>query len=233
MRLLGTKTTLAAFRWDLIYLSAQLVSDERPGVSDLAPPVQALLAQTDAEHAAYQQTEDAVIVAGALVDKKDSRRDKILVAAGGVTRATEAEVYKTLFPRLNPSLTARLGIDAESTEVDRILGELAKLPADSALRISYEKPLTEAEALLKVASKQSDQAATSFALQRSQLERFKLTLDQQRLVTHGSLLVLLKSKTEADAFFRATSTPPGEPAVKDTQASATPQAPSASPANIG
>ncbi len=128
MRLLGTKTPLAAFRWDLIYLSAQLVSDERPGVSDLAPPVQARLAQVDAERAAYEQAEDAVIVAGALVDKKDIRRDKILVAAGGVARATEAEVYKTLFPRLNPSLTARLGVAAESTEIDRILGEFAKLP---------------------------------------------------------------------------------------------------------
>jgi hypothetical protein len=233
MRLLGTKTPLAAFRWDLIYLSAQLVSDERPGVSDLSPPVQALLAQVDAERAAYEQTEDAVIVASALVDKKDIRRDKILVAAGGVARATEAEVYKTLFPRLNPSLTARLGVAAESTEIDRILGELAKLPPDSALRLSYEKPLTEAEALLKIASKQSDQAATSFALQRSQLDRFKLTLDQQRLVTHGSLLVLLKSKVEADAFYRPTSTPPGEPAVKDTQAPAAPQAASAPSANGG
>ena len=67
MRLLGTKTTLAAFRWDLIYLSAQLVSDERPGVSELSPPVQALLAQ----------------------------------------------------------------VAAESTEIDRILGEFAKLPPDS------------------------------------------------------------------------------------------------------
>jgi hypothetical protein len=125
-------------------------------------------------------------------------------------------------------LTARLGVDAESTEIDRILGELAKLPADSALRLSYEKPLTEAEALLKTASKQSNQATTSFALQRSQLERFKLELDQQRLVTHGSLLVLLKSKAEADAFFRPTSTPPGEPAVKDTQSPAGPQPPAAS-----
>ena len=233
MRLLGTKTSLAAFRWDLIYLSAQLVSDERPGVSELAPPVQALLTQADAERAAYEQAEDAVIVAGALVDKKDSRRDKVLIAAGGVARASDPEVYTRLFPRLNPSGTARLGVAAESTQIGRILGELAKLPADSALRLSYEKPLTDAEALLKTASKQSDQAATSFALQRSQLERFKLELDQQRLVTHGRLLVLLKSKAEADAFFRPTTTPPGEPVTKNPQAPQSPQAPSVPPANGG
>ena len=125
-------------------------------------------------------------------------------------------------------MTARLGIDAESIEINRILGELARLPADSLLRSTYEQALTETEALVKTASAQSDQAATTMALQRSQLERFKLTLDQERLTLHGSLLVLLKSKAEADAFFRPTSNPPGEPAVKDTPAPATAQAPSAS-----
>lgn len=128
-------------------------------------------------------------------------------------------------------MTARLSLDAESIEIGRILGELAKLPADNLLRTAYEKELTEAEALLKKASAQSDQATTAFALQRSHLDRFKLTLDQQRLTTHGSLLVLLKSKAEADAFFRPTSTPPGEPSTKDTQSPAAPQSPSAPSAN--
>lgn len=227
MRLLGTKTNLATFRWDLIYLIAQLASDDRPGVSDLAPAVQAVLAKVDTERAAYEQAEDAVIVAGALLDKKDQRRDKVLIAAGGVARATDADIYKTLFPKLNPSLTARLTIDAESTEVGRILGELAKLPADNILRTTYEKVLADAEALVRKAGDESDQATTAFALQRSQLDRFKLTLDQQRLMTHGSLLILLKSKSDADAFFRPTNTPPGEPAAKDTQAPETPQASSA------
>jgi hypothetical protein len=233
MRLLGTKTPLAAFRWDLIYLIAQLVSDDRPGVADLAPPVQAHLAQIDAERGAYEQAEDAVVVTGALLDKKDRRRDKALIEAGGVARATDADVYKTLFPKLNPSLTARLGIEAESTEIARILGELAKLPPDSLLRLTYEQELTESEALVKIAGAQSNQAITAFALQRSQIDRFKLTIDQQRLATHGSLLTLLKSKAEADAFYRPTGTAPGEPATKDTQAPEAPQAPSAPSAPDG
>jgi hypothetical protein len=86
---------------------------------------------------------------------------------------------------------------------------------------------------VKTASLQSNQATTAFALQRSQLDRFKLTIDQQRLSTHGSLLVLLKSKAEADAFYRPTSTPPGEPAAKDTAAPAAPPAPAAAPATGG
>lgn len=227
MRLLGYKTSLAAFRWDLIYLIAQLVSDERPGVGDLAPPLQDLLTRLNDERTTYEQAQDAVVVAGALLDKKDARRDQLLIEAGGVARATELEVYKTLFPRLNPSLTARLGIEAESVHIDRILGELGKLPTDNSLRVNYEQEMTEVEALVKAASKTSDQAATAFALQRSQIDRFKLQVDQQRITTHGSLLVLLKSKAEADAFYRPTSNPPGEVATKDTPA---PAAPAVSPA---
>lgn len=233
MRLLGTKSNLAAFRWDLIYLVAQLTSDDRPGVPDLAPPVQTVLAQLDTERAAYEQAEDTVIVAAALLDKKDQRRDKVLIAAGGVARATDADIYKTLFPKLNPSLTARLTIDEESAAVSRILGELAKLPADNILRTTYEKALTEAEAMVKNAGARSDEAITAFALQRSQLDRFKLAVDQQRLATHGSLLILLRSKSDADAFFRPTNTPPGESATKDTQSPEAPQSAAAAPPNGG
>jgi len=227
MRLLGTKSPLAAFRWDLLYLIAQIVSDDRPGVTDLAPPLQSLLAQLDVERAAHEQAEGAVIVAGALLAKKDQRRDKALVAAGGVARATDGDIYNLLFPRLSPSATARLSIEEESTEVARILGELAALPPDSLLRTLYEKELIETEALVKSASAHSDETITTFALRRSQLERFKLKIDQQRLTTHGQLLVLLKNKVEVDAFYRPTTTPPGEPAAKDPQAPATSQAPAA------
>jgi hypothetical protein len=227
MRLFGFKSPLTAFRWDLIYLIAQLASDERPGVAELAPPLQALLEEMNIERAAYEEAEGDVIIAAALLDKKDQRRDKALIAVGGVARATDLEGYKLLFPRLNPSLTARLSIDEESIEVARILGELGKLPPENPLRLLYEKELTESEALVKAAGAQSDATITAFALQRSQLDRFKLKIDQQRLTTHGNLLILLKSKGEADAFYRPTATPPGDPVAKAPQAPATAQAPTA------
>ncbi len=210
MRLLGHKASLASFRWDLIYLIAQLLGDERPGISALAPAVQQCLKQLEDGRATYEQAEDAVVVASALLDKRDLRRDKVLIAAGGVARSTDIDIYRTLFPTLNPSLTAGLGIEAESAAVDRILHELGKLPADNLLRLLYEKELAEAEARVKTAAARSDEAATAFALLRLQLDRAKLKIDQQRLVTHGKLLVALKSTAEADAFFRPTSTPPGE-----------------------
>ncbi|MEO5731218.1 MAG: hypothetical protein ABI134_05385, partial [Byssovorax sp.] len=137
MRLLGHKASLASFRWDLIYLIAQLLGDERPGVSALAPAVQQCLKQLEDGRAIYEQAEDAVVVASALLDKRDRRRDKVLIAAGGVARSTDIDIYRTLFPTLNPSLTADLGIAAESAAVDRILRELGKLPADNLLRVLY------------------------------------------------------------------------------------------------
>jgi hypothetical protein len=98
MRLLGYKTNLATFRWDLTYLIAQLISDDRPGISDLAPPVQAILKQIDDERAAYEQVEDAMIVAGALLDKRDQRRDKVLIAAGGALGPRMQRCTRRSFP---------------------------------------------------------------------------------------------------------------------------------------
>ena len=226
MRMLGTKTSLSTFRWDLVYLSAQLTADQRPGVAALAGPVQTLLTKLKTERDALEQAEDAVIVASALLNKKDQHRDGVLVEAGGVARASDKAVYTTLFPKLNPSGTARLGVDAESAEVSRILGELAKLPVDHLLRTAYEPELIAAEAAVKAADAQSDEAVTALALQRSQLDRFKLEVDQARLSTHGQLVTLLKDKAEADAFYRPVSSMPADEAKPDATPPTTPASPS-------
>lgn len=218
MRLLGHSATLSAFRWDLVHLRAQLLSDARPGVSDLAPLVEDFIKQITVERAAFEQAEDEWIVKNALLLKTDKHRDGVLIQAGGVARATDKELYATLFPTYNPSQTARLGVAAESAEIKRILGEMAKLPVDHPVRVAYEKELSDAEAGVVAADKQSEEAVTALALQRSQIDRFKLKVDQARLTVHGNLLVLLKSKAEADAFFRTTSSAPGEEAKKEEPA---------------
>ncbi len=210
MRMLGTKTSLQSFRWDLIYLLAQLLGDKRPGVSALAPPIQASLATLTTERGTLEGAEDQAIVAAALLNKSDKHRDDLLIEAGGVARATDKAVYDTLFSKQNPSATARLGIDAESAEVSRILGELAKLPASHPIRATYEADLTDTEVAVKAASNQSNSARTALALQRSQIERTKLEVDKTRLETHGQLLALLKNKDEADSFFRPTTAAPEE-----------------------
>lgn len=181
MRMLGHKASLQTFRWDLVDLAAQLVSDKRAGVSALAAPIQGLLTQLGTERGALEQAEDAVIVASAILAKSDRHRDEVLIEAGGVARASNKDVYQTLFPNRNPSATARLPITEESAEIKRILGEMGKLAADHALRTAYEAELTGAEAAVKAASEQSDEALTALALQRSQLDRFKLELDKARL----------------------------------------------------
>src|SRR5688572_10067736 len=103
MRMLGPNATVAMFRWDLIYLAAELLSDDRAGVGDLAAPVQAMLVKVGEERAAYELAEDQVVVASALLHKKDRRRDALLIKAGGVARATDKEVYASLFSKMSPS----------------------------------------------------------------------------------------------------------------------------------
>jgi len=210
MRLLGSSSPLSAFRWDLLYLLAELGTDERPGVAELAPPVQNALQALANERAAFEEAEDQAIIAMALLHKRDKKRDRLLITLGGIARATVTEIYERLFPKRNPSQTAKLGIDEESAEMARILGEIDNLPEDHPLREGYGKSLADAQAALLVAKTQMDKAETTLALQRSQLGRFKLSLDKLRLETHGKLMVLLKDKAEVEAFFRATTKAPLE-----------------------
>jgi hypothetical protein len=227
MRMLGMKASWHVHRWDLVYLIAELLGDERPDVKALATPVQTCLGKLVAGRAALEQAEDMVIVASALVNKRDKRRDKLLIQTGALSRVSDKAVYATLFPKHNPSATGRLKIDAESAEISRILGELAKLPADHLVRVTYEKGLGDAEKALREAAGQSDDAVTALALQRSEMGRLKLEVDQQRLKTHGQLLTLLTDKAEADSFYRPTTSSPGEDESSEPEAVDAPAAPPA------
>lgn len=226
MRMLGAKASWRVFRWDLVYLIAELLGDERADVNAIAVPVQTCLGKLVAGRAALEQAEDAVIIASAQLNKRDKRRDTLLIEVGGVARVADKAVYSALFSKHNPSATARLNLTAESAEISRILGELAKLPANHPVRAAYEQELTLAEAALKAAEAQSDEAVTALALQRSEINRLKLEVDQQRLKTHGQLLVVLMDKAEADSFYRPTTSVPGE----EEEESAEPEAPEVPPA---
>jgi len=209
MRLLGIKAGLPMFRWDLVYLHSNLVSDERADIQALAPPVEALIGEVRAERDLLEQVEDAAILGSARKGKRDGALDTLVVRFGGVARATDKGLYGALFPRHNPSQTARLALPDEVREVERILGEIAALPADHPLRVEYQAALSGALAILKGAMSDSAQAATDLSLARSRMERFKLRLDQARVEVHGKLLVLLKDKAAADSFFRSTTKAPG------------------------
>lgn len=208
MRVFGGKASLQTFRWDLVYLAAQTLADKRPDVLALAPLVQAKLAEIKTERDALEQAEDQEIIATALVDKRDRTRDGLVIATGGTARTQDKALYQTLFNKLSPSKTAKLGIDAESKEIARIAGELAKLPADNSIRVTYAAALSAAETELQAAKEQSDTAETALALQRSQAFRFKLDLDKFRVELHGKLVSILKDKDEANSFFRPTKLSP-------------------------
>ena len=205
MKLLGASSSLATFRWDLLYLLSQLSTDERPGIATVATPVQTAMNDLEARRIAYEQAQASVIMASAMVAKRDKVRDRLILELGGIARATGRDTYSRLFPKFNPSQTAKLGVDAESAEVTRILGEMKLLDAGHPLRNGYESSLTNAQADLLLAKTQANEADVALTLERSQVQRCKLDLDKLRVETHGKLLALLADKNEADAFFRPTS----------------------------
>ena len=204
MRLLGLDSSLATFRWDFLYLLAQLTTDERPGVSDLAAPIENAMNAVETRRVALEQAHAMAVISSATLAKRDKKRDRLIVKMGGVARATERDVYKRFFPKLNPSQTAKLGIDAETVEVTRILGEMKGLETTHPLRLAYEASLTNTQAELATANAKSKEADVNLALERSHVSRCKLEWDKVRLETHGKLLALLGDKSEADAFFRPT-----------------------------
>lgn len=214
MRVFGGKASLQTFRWDFVYLAAQTLADKRPDVLALAASIQAKLVEINAERDALEQAENQEIFASALVNKRDRARDEVVLATGGVARTQDKGLYQTLFTKLSPSATAKLGVDAESKEIARILGELGKLPPDHPIRVTYEGALSTAESELKTALEESDTAETGLALQRSHAFRFKLDLDKFRVELHGKLVALLKDKEEANSFFRPTTLSPDADADK-------------------
>jgi hypothetical protein len=101
------------------------------------------------------------------------------------------------------------------------------------------RPSAAAEAAVGKAVKLDSDAETTLALERSETLRFKMALDEDRLATHGQLVVLLKSTAEADAFFRPTKSAPGkeeskaDPATNGGGAPVVPPPAPATPPNEG
>lgn len=202
MKSLGTNRSLGIFQWDLLFLYSQVSTDERPGVAALAPSIQAAMQEAESRRIAAEEAQAAVVVASANLIKRDKQRDRLLLALGGTARATSRTTYKRLFPKHSPSETTKLSIDAESTEVLRILGEMKTLESTDALRTSYEADLTDAQGALTLAKSNADSAELALTLERSNVQQCKMDLDKLRIETHGKLLALLGDKGEADTFFR-------------------------------
>lgn len=207
MKILGVKRSLDTYRWDLLYLVSQLSGDDRSAVVMLAGPVQAALDGLSQRRTTAEQVQADAVMAGALVAKRDETRDRLILRLGGVARATWRDIYERLFPKLNPSQTIKLGVDAQSLEMARILGEIKALDVEHPLRKEYELPLTAAQGALEQAKEQAEQANLALVLQRSLVHQCKIELDKLRLETHGKLVALLANRQRADGFFRpSTST---------------------------
>lgn len=227
MKLLGTSATVATIRYDLVYLHASLLSDDDPAVQALAVPIDQRVTALRDERDVYERAEDAVVVLAARRSKRDTALDTCVVTFGGVARAMNKGLYRTFFPTLSPSQTARQKLSREVSEVKRILGELARLPATHALRVSYEAQMRALVEALEAAMRQSEEVDVALALARSRLDQFKLRVDELRVETHGRLLVILKDKDAADVYFRPTTRSPEDAEAEEVAAPATPDSPAA------
>lgn len=210
MRLLGPKSTLSAFRWDLVFLyGGTNAAENAPAIKALAPTVLGFITKLKAERSDLEETENAWMVALALRTRRDNQVDATTVELGGIARVTDKETYAILFPRLNPSQITKLALDEQLQENRRIQKELEALPADHELRLEYGAEfLAEIEALEK-ADKAVDEADIALALARSKVRQLKLQLDKDRLGIHALLVGILGNKKAADSFFRPASTEPG------------------------
>ncbi|APR77179.1 Hypothetical protein A7982_02526 [Minicystis rosea] len=214
---------------DLVYLGGELAADDRPAIQALAAPIEAAVVDLRARRASLEAAEDAAVLALARLHKRDHARDVLVVALGGVARATDKEAYGALFPKLGPSETSKLGIEAESLEITRILRTLGALDAEHPLRAAYEQPLAQAQVAIAPVKSGSDAANLELTLARAEIGRFKLALDQLRVATHGQILAIVKDKGEASSFFRPATITAAEDAAPETPSAAAPK----SPASIG
>jgi hypothetical protein len=207
MKQLGTDASLTAIRLDLVFLHASLLADEKADVQALATPIGTLLEQLRAERDVFERAQDAAVVTSARQGRRDSSLDRLVVTFGGVTRALSPKLYDVFFGALSPSGVARAKTSREIAEVQRILGELARLEPADPLR-TYESPLRAALASLQAADTASEQTDTALSLARSRLVQFKLRVDRVRVETHGKLLVLHGDKSLAEEYFRKSTRAP-------------------------
>jgi hypothetical protein len=165
-------------------------------------------------------------------ERKDETIGRRVVELGGVARSVDKNLYARLFPAQAPSDIAKLGLDKQVLEHDRLIGELALALADHPVRVAYEAALISDLNELRDAMKASNNADVSLKLARSRLRAFKMKMDTVRVETHGKLQALLGSRKEADTFFRPVWSAPGEKEEEaEASDSATPAAPATSNAS--
>jgi len=164
--------------------------------------------------------------------RRDEDVDGRLKMLGGVSRAVYKDIYERLFPGRAPSVLTRLGLNKQMLENDRILGELAALPAAHPVRVEYEAVLIADMNDLRASIKASNEADVGLKLARSHARQLKAKMDTVRVETHGKLQALLGSRKEADKFFRTVTTAPGEAAEEEEEGNEHDDTPAVRPAEV-
>jgi hypothetical protein len=92
MRVLGSRTSLTVFRWDLVYLLTRLAEDDRPEISTLAGPVAIALGDLRERQGELDWAEDEALAAAARGAPRGraEAEEKLAAVRAGVERLARA-----------------------------------------------------------------------------------------------------------------------------------------------
>lgn len=203
-------TGVDTVRKDLVFLHAGLLADVRPDIKALAVGTQTMLSELREANAEIEAAEDAAFVSRSHQRRQAQELRKLLLRFGGVSRVVAPELYARLFPKHNPTRLVRLSVERVSAFCQRSLVELAKLPADHELRVSYEAKLAARLAALQALQQQGQPIEQALSSARDRRVMLRQKIEKARTTILGQLQILIGDKQEAESFFPSYPKPKEE-----------------------
>jgi hypothetical protein len=200
MKTLGPKATLRQHEQDLLYSGARCKADPDERVQKIGDEFlqQQQVIQEVRIH--FEGTEDGMLIAEALVSRRDATRDTTLIGLGAFSDSLRAGDRQRLFD-LPPSQMAQLGFAEESRKIDEVSARLSQYPADHPLRLAYEVRLQEENQGFKEAAATKEAAHQRLVAARFAVINTKLDNDRFRDQQFAKLITVL-GRQQADDMFR-------------------------------
>lgn len=218
MKLLGPNAPLRRHEQDLLYAGASSKAHTDPRVQAIGDALLSEHKRLRALRYDYEDAEDGVILAEALISARDDQRDKTLVSMGQFADALGGPDRAKLF-KLPPSSLAKLGYQAESAAIRDVLTKLAQYPTDHPLTLAYTQRLSDEQAAFDTATAAQDEAAQRMSAVRFTILNAKLDNDAFRERQLGLLIALIGRAAADDIFKRwrtSASKTPSEASTPDT-----------------
>jgi len=218
MQLLGPDAPLRRHEQDLLYAGAACKAHNDQSVQAIGDALLTEHKRLRDLRYDYENAEDGVIIAEALISARDDQRDKTLVSMGQFADALGGPDRAKLF-KLPPSRLAQLGYQAESAAIRDVLTKLAQYPTDHPLSLAYTQRLSNEQAAFDEAAATQDEAAQRMTAVRFTILNAKLDNDAFRERQLG-LLISLIGRAKANDLFKnwrsSAKATPAEASASDT-----------------